>query len=172
DPADRRNWREPDSTKHSPHSEPVAMSTAKAPRFELGPAGQRECRLPAVPASAPVRTNAGFLDSRPSPMYHLLACPLSYAWGRHSIRPAFSAQERPEGWFCFGTRTTKMADPYEPAFLAYLEAETGGKPVKPDDEDFDLKARPVTEAEQAHEYRLAQARKILRLHKEWKANQN
>src|SRR5438552_8480903 len=38
----------------------------------------------------------------------------------------------------------------EPAFLRYLKSETRGKPITPDDEDFDLTVSAHTEAEQEH----------------------
>jgi hypothetical protein len=64
----------------------------------------------------------------------------------------------------------KLADP---AFLEHLETRTGGrKPITPDAEDLDEAARADTIEEQANQYRLAQARKMLRMYTEWKAAQN
>jgi hypothetical protein len=60
---------------------------------------------------------------------------------------------------------------HDPAFHAYVRQRVG-MPVTPDEEDFDWTAPAHTQAEQAHQYRLAQARKLLRLYREWKAGQN
>jgi hypothetical protein len=61
----------------------------------------------------------------------------------------------------------------DPAFLEHLETQMGGrKPITPDAEDLDEAARADTIEEQANQYRLAQARKMLRMYSEWKAAQN
>jgi len=58
----------------------------------------------------------------------------------------------------------------EPAFLRYIDQQVAA-PIEPDDEDLDKSANPTTVKEQANEYRLAQARKLLRLYRQWKATQ-
>ena len=60
----------------------------------------------------------------------------------------------------------------DPKFLADLEQRGQGRPVEPDGQDFDQKVRPFTVAEQAEEYQLAHARKMIRLFREWKRDQN
>ena len=44
--------------------------------------------------------------------------------------------------------------------------------IRPDDEDFDRNANPKTESARARQYKLAQTRKLIRLYREWKAQQN
>jgi hypothetical protein len=58
----------------------------------------------------------------------------------------------------------------DPKFLAYLREKFPAGPVKPDAEDFDLNAQPVTQKQRGDLYRDAQARKIIRLFNEWKKN--
>jgi len=60
----------------------------------------------------------------------------------------------------------------DPAFLSYLHEKYPDSPIKPEKEDYDPSASPRTVAEEAHEYRLAQARRLLRIHQEWKQSQN
>lgn len=60
----------------------------------------------------------------------------------------------------------------DPAFLKFLEGKSPGGPIEPEWQDFDATANPRTEAEQAEQYRLAQARRLIRLYQEWKAGQN
>jgi hypothetical protein len=64
-----------------------------------------------------------------------------------------------------------IAELEDPTFLAYVKQRVG-MPVKPDDEDYDWNLPANTIEEQAHEYRLAQASKLLRLYREWKAGLN
>ena len=58
----------------------------------------------------------------------------------------------------------------DPKFLDYL-VKTFPKGIVPDKTDFDSEAWEAMEAEQAEKYRLAQARRLLRLFDEWKAKQ-
>ena len=53
-------------------------------------------------------------------------------------------------------------------FNDYVMARFPGM-IEPDAEDFDQTIRAETEREQANEYRLAVARKMIRLCREWKA---
>jgi hypothetical protein len=64
-----------------------------------------------------------------------------------------------------------VEDLHDPDFLAYLK-KRAGFPIKPDAQDVDWLISAETEAEQAHQYRLAQARKMLRVYGEWKAGLN
>jgi hypothetical protein len=64
-----------------------------------------------------------------------------------------------------------IKDLENPAFLKYVKFRAG-QPVKPDHEDFDKTVSAHTVAERAEQYRLAQARKLLRLYREWKAGQS
>jgi hypothetical protein len=61
----------------------------------------------------------------------------------------------------------------DPAFRSYLrERFPPDGVIEPEGEDIQPKARPATDAECAHEHRLAQARRMVRLWQEWKAKQN
>jgi hypothetical protein len=55
-------------------------------------------------------------------------------------------------------------------FLRWLQRTKPG-PVCPDDEDFDTHAAFGTTAEFADEYRLAQAKKLVRLFRQWRSEQ-
>jgi hypothetical protein len=57
-----------------------------------------------------------------------------------------------------------------PRFLDWLNVHYPG-PITPDKDDKDPKALLTSDHEEAEQYRLAQARKIMRLWREWKANQ-
>jgi hypothetical protein len=61
-----------------------------------------------------------------------------------------------------------IKDLENPAFLKYAKARAG-QPIKPDDEDFDKTVSAHTVAERAEQYRMAQARRLIRLYREWKA---
>jgi hypothetical protein len=63
-----------------------------------------------------------------------------------------------------------MKELENPAFVAYLE--TLGLPIRPDGIDFDKTVLPASAEEAAHQYRSAQASKIMRLYREWKTTQN
>jgi hypothetical protein len=65
-----------------------------------------------------------------------------------------------------------LDDLADPRFLEWLASRIGGKPIQPDRQDHDLNAHAVTDEEGANQYRLARARKLLRLWKEWKAEAN
>ena len=68
-------------------------------------------------------------------------------------------------------RPEHVEDLHNPRFLAYLK-KRASFPIKPDAQDYDWMIAAKTEAEQAQQYRLAQARKMLRLYGEWKAGLN
>lgn len=68
-------------------------------------------------------------------------------------------------------RPEHVEDLHDPRFLAYLK-KRGRFPIVPDAQDYEGMLSVETEAEQAHQYRLAQARKMLRLYGEWKAGLN
>jgi hypothetical protein len=57
---------------------------------------------------------------------------------------------------------------HDPRFMAYVKEHTG-LPMRPDPEDYDRSVAEETEAEQAHQYRMAQARKLLRLYRRWQS---
>jgi hypothetical protein len=59
----------------------------------------------------------------------------------------------------------------DPEFMRWVDAHFPGQ-LKPDEEDFDWSAHAVTTAERGNQYRLAQARKLMRLWGAWKALQN
>jgi hypothetical protein len=59
----------------------------------------------------------------------------------------------------------------DPEFMRWLNKRFPG-PQKPDEEDCDRSVHAATTAEKAHQYRLAQARKLMRLWGAWKAAQN
>jgi hypothetical protein len=65
----------------------------------------------------------------------------------------------------------KMKDLEDPAFLEHVRQQFPG-PVRPDDEDYDMTARPQTTEEEADQYWVAQARKLMRMYREWKAGKN
>jgi hypothetical protein len=44
-------------------------------------------------------------------------------------------------------------------------------PIKPDEQDYDPTSQAHTPEEQAHQYRLAQGRKMQRLYNEWRSLQ-
>jgi hypothetical protein len=59
----------------------------------------------------------------------------------------------------------------DPAFLLWVEKHHG-LPVEPDEQDLDPRAVARTPEKQAHLYRIGQARKLMRLWGEWKAETN
>jgi hypothetical protein len=59
-----------------------------------------------------------------------------------------------------------------PEFLAWLAKRVPSMPIEPDPEDFDKSASLITMQQQAEQYRLAQARKLIRLYAEWEAGKN
>ena len=68
---------------------------------------------------------------------------------------------------------TTMEDLENPVFLAWLKGRLRGRKMEPDDQDYDFSiTRPVTNKEAGKLYRLAQARKMIRMYREWKASQN
>jgi hypothetical protein len=68
-----------------------------------------------------------------------------------------------------------VKDLVNPEFLAWLDRVKGGPgPIRPDKQDYDPSADPesMTDAQAAQQYRLACARKLMRLWEEWKASSN
>jgi hypothetical protein len=69
-----------------------------------------------------------------------------------------------------------VKDLEDPAFLRYARNTPGVFDEKghviPQDQDYDLSAKPTTIQEQANQYRLACARRLIRLWREWKAQQS
>jgi hypothetical protein len=61
-------------------------------------------------------------------------------------------------------------DLHDPNFIAYLR-QSVGLPIRPDREDYDGTVAADTTEAQAHQYRLAQARKMVCLYRAWKASQ-
>jgi hypothetical protein len=66
---------------------------------------------------------------------------------------------------------SEVDDLTDPDFLKWV-TQHHGSPVEPDGPNFDRAAQPRTEKEQGHQYRLAQARKLMRLWGDWKATTN
>jgi hypothetical protein len=64
-----------------------------------------------------------------------------------------------------------IEDQHDPEFLTWLRANEQ-KPIRPDREDYDRTADLCRETEHAREYRLAQARKLLRLYRVWRAERS
>ena len=60
------------------------------------------------------------------------------------------------------------SDVTNPEFVAHVLRQFPDQRVIPDDEDFDLSADVSTESRARKEYRKAQARKIVRMYREWK----
>jgi hypothetical protein len=57
-------------------------------------------------------------------------------------------------------------------FVKYLRRQFPDDRVRPDDQDFDLSAEVTTDEQASEQYRLADARKVIRMYREWKAAQN
>lgn len=66
----------------------------------------------------------------------------------------------------------KMKDLEDPAFVRHLQDSVHGGKIEPDNEDFDPLAPCGTKEEAAAAYRVAQAKKLMRMWGEWKAKQN
>jgi hypothetical protein len=62
-----------------------------------------------------------------------------------------------------------IKDLENPFFLAWAKAKVPW-PVQPDEQDYDSSSAAATDKEAAHQYRIAQARKLMRLYGEWKAS--
>jgi hypothetical protein len=64
-------------------------------------------------------------------------------------------------------------DVFDPRFLEWLKGRFGGTlEVKPDRRDYDRTVEPETAKEFADQYRSAQARKLKRMHADWKAERS
>jgi hypothetical protein len=62
----------------------------------------------------------------------------------------------------------RLEDLKDPQFLEYLKTHVG-LPISPDHRGYNFSVVADTVEVQAHPYRLAEARKMLRLYREWKA---
>ncbi len=56
----------------------------------------------------------------------------------------------------------------DPAFLAFLRERFPGRAVEPEDVDFERPTTASTSEELARRYRRAQARRLVRLYRQWK----
>jgi hypothetical protein len=65
-----------------------------------------------------------------------------------------------------------IRDLENPAFLEYLRQQGIVGRINPDSEDFDWSAPAQTNKERAEQYRLAQARRLIRMYRDWKAKGN
>jgi hypothetical protein len=59
-----------------------------------------------------------------------------------------------------------------PAFLGHMRIQFPNDHILPDDEDFDLSADVSTSSRARKAYRKAQARKLARMYRDWKAAGN
>ena len=64
-----------------------------------------------------------------------------------------------------------VKDLADPVFLAWLK-QVSPMPAEPDPQDLDPAARAANDEQRAHQWRLAQARKLARLWKKWQASRN
>jgi hypothetical protein len=60
----------------------------------------------------------------------------------------------------------------DPEFIKWVRHKFPHGTIEPEDQDIDKSAKPVTDAHMANEYRLAIARRLIRLYAEWKIEQN
>jgi hypothetical protein len=65
-----------------------------------------------------------------------------------------------------------MKDLMNPAFLEFVREQFPDSPVRPDAQDYDSGAIARTNEEAAGLYREAQARKLMRMYKQWEASLN
>ena len=66
----------------------------------------------------------------------------------------------------------RFSDIENPEFVEYVVRQFPDDHVLPDDRDFDRSVNVSTDVQAAIQYRLAQARKVLRMYRAWKAAQN
>jgi hypothetical protein len=66
--------------------------------------------------------------------------------------------------------TTK--DLEDPAFQQYLATLFPSGKVRPDDQDFDRSLPTVTGTQRAEAYRIAQAKMMIRLYRQWRGSPN
>jgi hypothetical protein len=57
-------------------------------------------------------------------------------------------------------------------FVEHVLREFPDDRVLPDDRDFDLSVKVSTDVQIVEQYKLAQARKVVRMYRAWKATQN
>jgi hypothetical protein len=66
----------------------------------------------------------------------------------------------------------RETDIYDPAFLEHMQLQFASDQFVPDDEDLDLSADVSTRSRAKKAYRMAQARKLARMYRDWKAAGN
>ena len=66
----------------------------------------------------------------------------------------------------------RFSDIEDPEFVEHVLREFPDDRVLPDDRDFDLCVNVSTDVQIVEQYKLAQARKVVRMYRAWKAAQN
>jgi hypothetical protein len=66
----------------------------------------------------------------------------------------------------------RETDINDPAFLEHMQMQFANDQFVPDDEDLDLSADVSTRSRAKTAYRMAQARKLARMYRDWKAAGN
>jgi hypothetical protein len=66
----------------------------------------------------------------------------------------------------------RFSDIENPEFVEHVLREFPDDRVLPDDRDFDLSVNVTTDVQIVEQYKLAQARKVVRMYRAWKAAQN
>jgi hypothetical protein len=100
------------------------------------------------------------------------ACRLAEPWflGQGREKPAVAQVEgQPVSLEAALDPEPTPKDLEDPDFLRHVEERSGGEKIEPDPQDFDMNAPVRTNAEAAEQYRLAQASKLIRLWREWRA---
>jgi hypothetical protein len=70
------------------------------------------------------------------------------------------------------TNLVRFSDIESPEFVEHVLREFPDNCVLPDDRDFDQSVNVWTDVQAAEQYQLAQARKVGRMYRAWKAAQN
>jgi hypothetical protein len=65
-----------------------------------------------------------------------------------------------------------LEDLNDAEFLKFVKKQCPEGPVQPDGEDYSPTASSQTDEERADQYRLAQASKLMRLHRQWRAGRS
>ena len=65
-----------------------------------------------------------------------------------------------------------FSDIENPGFVEHVLREFPDDRVLPDDQDFDVSVNVSTDIQIVEQYKLAQARNVVRMYREWKAAQN
>jgi hypothetical protein len=66
----------------------------------------------------------------------------------------------------------RFSDIENPEFVEHVVREFPDDRVLPDDRDFDRSVNVSTDVQATEQYKLAQARKVVRMYRAWKAAQN